>query len=209
MRDIAYIFYDPKKFIIGALAVLIVIPISLVILLNTRASAMNQAPAYTGGASVSKVFSPANGTTADGSTITITCTGAVIKQSPGGSAYRQGWIDPATIGSMNSSSDLKGHITNAQSSSNVCKKPSTTTSTTHKAPPPPQVKSSQTTNRTSNNTTNNYYSQSQNSQTQAAQPSYSSAKIPNTGSGSVLALGGISAVLGTIGHLFYQRLRFR
>lgn len=82
-------------------------------------SSGNQVPPYGGGASISKVFYPA-----DGSTMTITCTGAVIKQSPGGTPYRQGWVNPANIGNINSTSDLKGQIASGSSNpfgtSNSC-----------------------------------------------------------------------------------------
>lgn len=46
-------------------------------------------PPYTGGASPVRVEH-----LDDGSTRTITATGAVIKQGPDGRAYREGWVDP-------------------------------------------------------------------------------------------------------------------
>ncbi len=60
---------------------------------------------YQGGAPVEKVLHPD-----DGSTITITSTGAVIKQSPGGTPYREGWVDPNKISDIDSVSDLTGNI---------------------------------------------------------------------------------------------------
>lgn len=74
---------------------------------------------YNGGAPVSKVFYPN-----DGSTMTITCTGAVIKQSPGGNPYRQGWVNPDNARNINTVSDLRGQLasgsTNPFGSNNNC-----------------------------------------------------------------------------------------
>lgn len=62
------------------------------------------APPYTGGAPVAKVLHPP-----DGSTVTITSTGAVIKQGRSGTAYREGWVDPKDIDNI-TNDNLKDHI---------------------------------------------------------------------------------------------------
>jgi hypothetical protein len=215
VREFAFILYDPKKLVAAVLATFIVMPISLVLLVRTNVSAMNQPVSpYTGGASVSKVFYPA-----DGSTITVTCTGAVVKQSPGGTAYRQGWINPATVNDTSSFNDLRGHImsgsVNPYGNSNTSCNNSSHTTMTQSSPQQPVTYTKTKTTKNVTNTNNNYYAQPANNQSyQPSQPavqSYNttSTKIPNTGAGSVLALGGISTVLGTFGHLFYQRRRFR
>jgi hypothetical protein len=74
-------------------------------LLRVNASAATPPAPYTGGAAVVKVLHPA-----DGSTVTITATGAVIKQSPGDTPYREGWVSTCNIGSINEASDLQGQI---------------------------------------------------------------------------------------------------
>ena len=212
MRNLAFIFYDPRKFIAAGAAIFIVLPLSLVLMVRGGAAAVNQpVQPYTGGQSVSRVFYPA-----DGSTITVTCTGAVIKQSTGGTPYRQGWVDPSTISSTNSFDVLRGHIrsgaTNPYSSQDVCQHATSSSSTSKNVPTAPQVKSSKTANKTTYSTTNNYYSQPQSSQpaqSTAQQPVYSNSQLPRTGAGGALALGGICTVFATLGHFFYQRLRFR
>ncbi|HEX5394812.1 MAG TPA: hypothetical protein VFW52_00420 [Candidatus Saccharimonadales bacterium] len=181
---------------------------------NYSASGQNSySPApYTGGGSVSKVFYPA-----DGSTITITDTGAVIKQSPGGNAYRQGWIDPTAINSIYSAADLNGRLMNGQAN------PYTKSSGQYNYPPANKYGSNvkQSYNQAYSNTSSSASAYSSSSATASASPAVKSANytqassaptnntLPNTGSGSVLAVGSLAAVFGTIGHFIYQRLRYR
>lgn len=156
---------------------------------------------YTGGAGIARVYYPA-----DGSTVTVTTTGAVIKQSPCGTPYREGWVNPADICGLNSSDNLTGRLAGGSSNpymnangqnrtydyscgtgtSNNSSSSATTTTTA--------VQSAATRNNTTSTNTN----------TSAGK----TATLPNTGPGDVLAVGGISAFFGTIGHFLYSR-RFR
>jgi hypothetical protein len=166
---------------------------------------------YTGGGAVSKVFYPA-----DGSTIAITSTGAVIKQSPGGNAYRQGWVDPNHIIYINSLDDLNGTLKSGDTNPY-------STAKSQDFYPPAQTYSkdvikpnSQAYTSAGSNASDYYSSNSSVSEPSAVksasytQPSNTSPNnfLPNTGAGNALAIGGLTAVLGTFGHLIYQRLRF-
>src|SRR5580765_43215 len=98
---------------------------------------------YTNGAPIVRVFYPA-----DGSTITVTSTGAVIKQSPCQTPYREGWINPAKICDLNSFDDLGGMINKTDNNPNPNTDPVYTCSTSAPvttASPAPVVSSVQTT----------------------------------------------------------------
>lgn len=187
---------------------------------SSSISSSSRVQPYTGGASVSKVIYPA-----DGSTVTITSTGAVIKQSPGHTPYRQGWISVCDLGSISTMSDLKGRLASGsknpyssdcqQNNNQPGNRPS---SNNNFNPPVPNVSSSA--NATSNanvtlaGTSPTYSSSGQtsaNQETPAAQNQYNSSgkSLPNTGPGNVLAISGLTTVFATIGHIVYQRFRYR
>lgn len=153
---------------------------------------------YTGGANLARVYYPE-----DGSTVTVTTTGAVIKQSPCGTPYRQGWVNPANISCLNTYGELSGQMSSGSSnpySSNTYNPNSTyncgntqpavsyTYSSTTTSTPAPQPAAQTVVYSTAPTTSKN-------------------AAIPNTGPGNILALGIVSTILGTIGHLFYKRYR--
>ncbi len=156
---------------------------------------------YSGGAGVSRVFYPA-----DGSTVTVTTTGAVIKQSPCGTPYREGWVNTADMSCVNTFSDLSGRMasgasnpyvnsnsTCANQTSTTTAKPVTTTTTTTSAPVVANTQTASTPQTVATYTTN----------------AGKSTVLPNTGPGDVLALGGISSVLGGVGHYIFRARRFR
>lgn len=136
-------------------------------------SSNNQVQPYTGGTPVAKVFY-----LADGSTVTITCTGAVIKQSPGGNPYREGWINPSQTGSLSTAADLKGQLssgsTNPNGSANAC--PSSSAGQT-------QPSNNQQTTPPSSNTTPA-------PQTQTPAPSVSSTSTANANASANVILAG-------------------
>lgn len=259
MNKLGFLLYDPKKFFAVAAAMFVILPLTLVWIFRFNTVAMGPPQPYTGGAPIQKVFYPA-----DGSTVTVTSTGAIIKQGQNGNPYREGWIDPNTISSINSASDLIGKIKSGAVNPYTQKsqvspqpatsaKPSATTSATASAtasstatasanitfsvPAPPVVSPSSRTQTvyqptrympakpapTTSNVTYVTYTQPQQqqqqqqtspvtqaAQTQSTQPSYSNTgKLPNTGPGDVLAIGGGATILATAGHYFYQRLRYR
>lgn len=173
--------------------------------------------AYTGGAGVAKYFH-----LSDGSTVTITDTGAVIKQSPCHTAYREGWINTSGICDIQSAQDLNGHLssgssnpygsTNFTSCSNNTQSSSvqqrTQTSTPAAAPQatatanatanvnvnsPPAVKAATTTAAV------------QPTSTVVTQPTSAPKTLPNTGPGNILMLSGATSAVGTIGHWYYSR----
>lgn len=191
------------------------------------------APApYTGGAAVAKVLYPA-----DGSTVTITVTGAVIKQSSGHTAYREGWIDPCNIGSVNTASDLQGQIkpgssnpyaVNAQHSiqGNCTNNGSNGGSQSSSSSTPAPTTTSSSSNATANaNATANVVAASQpaaaqtsvvttaatptssTTQSQSSSSNGKGATLPNTGPSDVLPAFGISTILGTAGHYLFTRRR--
>src|SRR5581483_3820409 len=133
IRNFGFILYDPKKFFAAILLIFFFIPVVLAISMKVEASANGRVAPYSGGESISKVFYPA-----DGSIITVTSSGAVIKQSPGHTAYREGWVSPCSISSYNSASDLTGHIASGASnpySSNCSTTSSSTNSSTSAVAP--------------------------------------------------------------------------
>lgn len=177
---------------------------------------------YSGGAGVSRVFYPA-----DGSTVTVTNTGAVIKQSPCQTPYREGWVNPSDTCNMNSYSDLSGGIrpgdtnpyTNNSGTCAVNTSPNTSTSSAATC-----CNSTYTSNCCNNtasccnnngaccSNTSSCCNTSSTATTTTTQPvTYTTAAntskgatLPNTGPGDVLALGGISTFVGTIGHFLYR-----
>lgn len=186
---------------------------------SSNGSGLNRVQPYTSGAPISKVFYPS-----DGSTVTVTSTGAVIKQSPGHTPYREGWVNTANINGLNSAADLRGQLasgnknpytnnsSNNQSSSHTSS--STATSQTPSA--------SSTSNATANanvmlagsGTTSTPYSQSSSGQTSSGSSNTSAQyqnnnTLPNTGPGNVIAISATATILGTVGHLIFQRLRYR
>jgi hypothetical protein len=168
---------------------------------------------YTGGAGVAKFFY-----LSDGSTVTITTTGAVIKQSPCHTAYREGWINVSDICNIQSAHDLNGRLSPGSSnpfgstgftgcstktqSPNVQPAPTATTTasaqsnatTNVNVNSPPAVKAASTTAAVQPAST-----------TIAAQPAAAPKALPNTGPGNILMLSGATSAVGTIGHWYYSR----
>ncbi len=193
---------------------------------NASATSASSLP-YSGGTSIAMVLYPA-----DGSTVTITTSGAVIKQSPNGSPYRMGWINPADIGSINSMADLNGRIisgsVNPYTVQNTAQMSvptnSTNASTTasseanvviYRSQPTsvPQYSSSTSTSPPANYQTPSTSTTVQSSSTVPNQSANMAAaytnptSIPNTGPGNILAIGTLATIVSTVGHFFYQRLR--
>lgn len=154
-------------------------------------------PPYTGGASVAKYFH-----LSDGSTMTITSTGAVIKQGRNGTPYRQGWINPADIGQINSFQDLRGRLaygeTNPylQNSQNMDFQVDA-----HKSKD--SITTSASASAVSYSTAAAYTPPSTKAET--AQPAPAVRSLPNTGPSGAVALGAIATILGTAGHYIYTR----
>jgi hypothetical protein len=181
------------------------IPVSSVAAMSDNGSSTSSCtsgyPApYTSGAPVAKYYY-----LSDGSTVTITSTGAVIKQGRCGNAYREGWINPADICTIQSAQDLNGGRLSSGSSNpygsagyNGCEaKPQTTTKTVVTTPtqtqsqsitinnPQPAVKAATTTQTTS--------------------AVAATKTLPNTGPGNILMLSGATSAIGTLGHYYYSR----
>ncbi len=243
MRRFDFLFYNTKIFLSGVVLLFIVTPLVIVSLVGGRVNAANEAsagggstqnqsvPAYTGGQSVSKVFNSSNGTTNDGSTVTITCTGAVVKQSPGGNAYREGWVDPNKINSLNSASDLNGTgllSSGSASPYNYDKCPQRQSSTQNndkdKNKDNNKDKDHQDRNRTQTTqrpqTVNNYYTTNQTQPTTTTMPAtnvvYTTAapaattqssprQLPVTGPAEVLSFGSVTTITAGLTHFFYRR----
>lgn len=177
------------------------------------ASSDNHVQPYTGGAPMSKVFYPA-----DGSTVTVTSTGAVIKQSPGHTPYREGWVNVCDFGSIDSESDLNGRLASGSSNpySNNCqqKQSSSTTNASANTTAAPNIYNTANANvtlagsGTTSTTTQNASGQTTKTSSTASVQSQGNT-LPNTGSGSVVAIGGLATMLGTIGHFVFQRLRYK
>ncbi|MBX4201878.1 hypothetical protein KW803_03230 [Candidatus Saccharibacteria bacterium] len=175
---------------------------------NNASSSDSARPSpYTGGANLARVYYPQ-----DGSTVTVTTTGAVIKQSPCATPYRQGWVNPADINCLNSYSDLSGQMSSGSNNpySNSVYNPngscsSSCTNCSNSLP------ASNVTYSYSN--ANTYTTPPQPAAQTVMYPVASNTstskggEIPNTGPGNVLALGLVSTFLGTIGHFFYKRYR--
>jgi hypothetical protein len=172
---------------------------------------------YTGGASVVKFFH-----LSDGSTVTITSTGAVIKQGRCGTPYREGWINVSDICSTQSAQDLNGHLSSGSSNPN-----GSTGFSSCKATQNPSGQQTGTITIVNNNSqsqsqssggsgtqavatastkTSNGTSAVQAASTTATTQSTAATKtLPNTGPGNILMLSGATTAVGTIGHLFYSR----
>ena len=157
---------------------------------------------YTGGASVIKFFH-----LADGSTVTITATGAVIKQSPCQTPYREGWVAVSDICNINSSQDLTGRLSPGSSnpygggSFAGCSVPSSP-----QAPAKTTAGSTSTSTASATATVNATAPAVKAAVTTAAAQNTSAVKaLPNTGPGNVLLLSGATSAVGTLGHLYYSR----
>jgi hypothetical protein len=263
MKKFEFLLYDPRKFFAVALSIFFVLPLLIAGLVGRSANAMNGNPPapYTGGAPVAKVIYPA-----DGSTITVTSTGAVIKQSPGGTPYRQGWVNPSQINNYNTVADMRGHIAYGSSNpytasnngpytqpmptnncgnnccnnncdnncDNQCQNDCNNTchndcdNRCHKDGHKNRKMKYNYQNSTSNTyVTNNYPTRTvqktyarpqtrvvyQNQLASAQSPAYKSTSstqpkyLPNTGPSDVMAIGGLTTALATIGHFVYHRRR--
>lgn len=171
-------------------------------------SSGNFPAAYTGGASVVKVFH-----LDDGSTVTITSTGAVIKQGRCGNPYREGWLNPANICNVNSAQDINGQLSFGSTSPfggkgfSSCS--TNTQQTSNSQPTQTQTQSqSQTVNVLAATTTKAKPSSSQTQQQAQSTPAAGKGSLPNTGPGDVAAIGAAAAILATIGHYMFSRRRY-
>jgi hypothetical protein len=174
---------------------------------------------YTGGADIAKFFH-----LSDGSTVTITITGAVIKQGRCATPYREGWINVSDICSISSAQDLNGRL--ASGSSNPYGSTSFTDCSSNTRSSSGQQTAGAVT-IVNNNSQSQSQAQSSGSSTQtvasastrttsatasvqaatttAAQPASATKTLPNTGPGNILMLSGTTTALGTIGHFYYSR----
>lgn len=177
---------------------------------NSTVCQDNSFPApYTGGADVAKFFH-----LPDGSTVTITDTGAVIKQSPCHTAYREGWINVADICNIQTGQDLKGQLGSGSSNpfgSATFTGCNSTTQTTQPARPQFQATPAPTANATANATaTVNVTTpalQAAKTTTTTTQNAAATKTLPDTGPGNILMLSGATSAIGTLGHLYYSRRR--
>jgi LPXTG-motif cell wall-anchored protein len=203
---------------------------------GSRAAAMNSSsgmsgsscsssfPApYTGGAGVVKFFHMS-----DGSTVTITSTGAVIKQGRCGNPYREGWVNMSDFCSINTAQDLSGKLSSGSSNPNGSGSFSgcSTSNQTSNSPQKPQVtiinNNSQSQSQSqagpgtqataSASTSSAHPSSTATTQVKAATTTTAAAQstpavytLPNTGAGSAVALFAGVSVLGTLGHILYSR----
>jgi hypothetical protein len=231
MGESSFLLYDSKKKMVSYTIMFFLLGLAMVIgaLLAGRTQAMTasgttatsssaRVQPYTGGAPMAKVFYPA-----DGSTVTVTSTGAVIKQSPGHSAYREGWVSVCYFANINSATDLKGQLASGSSNpySTNCQPQQPNSPTTNKSATPQTSSTSSTASATANANVNVAAPQTPavlSSSTSAKpsattnqnlQGSSAAAALPNTGPGNVLAIGGIATILGTLSHFILQRFRFR
>lgn len=194
---------------ITALLLFLGLPVFLAGISSVGATGSSSYPApYTGGAPIVKYFH-----LQDGSTVTITCTGAVIKQSPGHTAYREGWVNTSTIGNITTSDQLGDQMaagsSNPYGSQNVCNQSTSSNAaatTTQPSAPAINVTASATASSTTTPATSTSSTPTQPVTTAAAAP-VSGKALPNTGAGGVFAIGAVTTVLGTVGHLLYQRFR--
>lgn len=216
MRKFEFLLYDPKRFFGAALLMFFVLPLAIGGIIGSRAGATHnsQPPQpYTGGAPVAKVFYPA-----DGSTITVTATGAVIKQSPGGNPYRQGWVNPSDIGGYNSFGDLGGHIRSG--ATNPYKVPAYSSApviyeAAENEPDRDMKKRANTNHQTvytsdyqpAEKTAAVYRERSVKVRKTAYEYAGAAKTLPDTGPGGVMGVGGAATVLATLGHYLYHRRR--
>lgn len=156
---------------------------------SAQRQSQNYPPPYTGGAPVAKVFH-----LSDGSTLTITTTGAVVKQSMNGTPYRQGWIDSDDISHVNSFEDVRDRLaagdTNPYLKNNHNVTYQSKYSTTSPAVPNRPAAAAYTAPR---------------AQTVPVQPAATAKTLPETGAGSFIPLAGVITILSTIGHYMYTR----
>jgi hypothetical protein len=186
---------------------------------NSTCGSSYPAP-YTGGADIAKFFH-----LSDGSTVTITVIGAVVKQGRCATPYREGWINVSDICGISSAQDLNGRL--ASGSSNPFGSATFSGCNTAQSPANPQNPT--TVNIINTNTQTQSQAQggtgpqtaasataktssataSAQAQVQGAQTAAVSAvkTLPNTGPGNILMLSGTTTALGTLGHLFYSRRR--
>lgn len=208
----------------------------LILSIPLRANAMNNSsgsntcdnsgfPApYTGGADVAKFFH-----LSDGSTVTITVTGAVIKQGRCGNPYREGWINPSDICNIQSAQDLNGHLSsgstnpngstgftgcsNSSRASSSQRTPNTVTiiNSNSQSQSQSQAQANAGTTASSSSSASNGTSSAQaQSQTPVQTVASSAVKtLPNTGPGSILMFSGATSAIGTLGHLYYTRRQRR
>jgi hypothetical protein len=193
-----FVFLTSKSKAITSILLLLGLPVFIVGVSSNAGAANNYPQPYD-----NKYSSPAKAFhEPDGSTVTITSNGAVVKQSPGHTPYREGWVKPQQVNNINSYNQIpkmaygdKNPYVNNGTSAN--QSTSTTTRTTYI-----------TTTATPTQTTTTYQQPSTTSTTPVTTTAATSTQsLPNTGAGGVLAIGAIATVLGTISHLFYQRFR--
>jgi hypothetical protein len=193
---------------------------------NTCSETSFPAP-YTGGAGVAKFFH-----LSDGSTVTITNTGAVIKEGRCGTPYREGWINTSDICNINSAQDLNGHLSSgssnptgsgtftgchasSQSSGGQQASGSVTivnnNSQSQSQAQAQSVLGTQTAASASSNPNNGTSAQAQvqtpATTTTTTAPAATVKTLPDTGPGNILALSGATTAIGTLGHIFYTRRR--
>lgn len=184
--------------------------------LGASAAAMNNTcensypKPYTGGADVAKSFH-----LSDGSTVTITVTGAVIKQGRCDTPYREGWISPSDICDIHSAQDLNGRLSSGSSNPNGssgftgC---STATKSSSESQTPAKASTSASSTATANatatvNVTAAPAVKAATTTTAVTQPAATVKTLPNTGPGNILMLSGATSAIGTLGHLYYSRRR--
>jgi hypothetical protein len=183
-------------------------PLQSALAMNNNSSSSNTCssgfPApYSGGAPVAKFFH-----LSDGSTVTITTTGAVIKQSPCATAYREGWVNVSDICNIQSAQDLNGNLSSGSSNpSGSSGFTSCTTTSNQASTPKPAATQTQTQSQSQSITINNPAPAVKAATTTSAQAvTAAPAKtLPNTGPGNILALSGTTTAIGTIGHMIYSR----
>lgn len=202
MRRFDFLFYDVRIFLSGVVLLFIIAPLVLVGVISGSAGATssnqsnsNPPDPYRGGAPVVKIFYPD-----DGSTVTITSTGAVIKQAKNGTPYRQGWVDPNTIGTLHSADDLNGRI-----QSGVVVSPFKDRKLEEKQKPAAQPTIpavAQTTRVQSQAPTTAQVT----AQQAPAQPSPQPSRLPEAGPASTaLTIGSMASLTAGITHYLYRR----
>ena len=175
---------------------------------NTDNACTSGFPApYTGGAGVAKFFH-----LSDGSTVTITTTGAVIKQGRCGTPYREGWINVSDICSISSSQDLNGRLSSGSSNPNGSGNFTACNSNAQTLSPPQRPAGTSTSTQTQSQSQSQSVTVSAAPQVKSATTSQPAAQstsavknLPNTGPGNVIALAGAATAIGTVGHWFYSR----
>jgi hypothetical protein len=195
-------------------------PLDKALAMNSSTCGSSGYPApYTGGADVAKFFH-----LSDGSTVTVTATGAVIKQGRCATAYREGWINVSDICGISSAQDLNGRLASGSSnpygsaSFTGCSNNTKSSSSQQAAGPVSIVNNNYQSQAQSNGSgtqaaastssrTSSATASVQAATTTAAQSASATKTLPNTGPGNILMLSGTTTALGTLGHLFYSRRR--